>query len=227
VQVKYPVFIAQFPHFAALADAPLADVLRAWKGMGYNRRAIALQRCAAQVMREYSGILPREADKLRALPGIGPATAHAILVYAYNIPVPFIEVNVRRVFIHIFFPAADRVADADLLPLVRMTMPATDPRTWGNALMDYGTFLKGRTVTAARRSTGYHRQPRFEGSVRQLRGKVLACLMAHDFAEYGSIPSLVHDEPHRVYRVLDELADEGFIIRKGHNVCLADHPHVP
>jgi A/G-specific adenine glycosylase len=227
VRVKYPDFIAQFPHFPALADAPRAEVLRAWKGMGYNRRAIALQKCAAQVVREHHGVLPRNPDDLCALPGIGQATAHAILVYAFNIPAPFIEVNVRRVFIHVFFPGAESVPDADLLPLVRVAMPAGDPRTWGNALMDYGTFLKKRSVTASHRSATYRRQPRFAGSNRQLRGRVLWCLTAHGSVEYESIPSMVVGEPPRVYRVVDELADEGFIIREGHNVRLAGCPHVP
>ena len=106
VLVKYPDFLAAFPDFASLAQAPLADILTVWQGMGYNRRAISLQKCAQRVMNEYDGMLPADVDTLATFPGIGRATASSICAFAFNMPVVFIETNIRRVFIHFFFSDA-------------------------------------------------------------------------------------------------------------------------
>ncbi|MDD1676500.1 MAG: A/G-specific adenine glycosylase [Methanomicrobiales archaeon] len=224
VLVKYPAFLEQFPHFQALAEAPLGDILRVWAGMGYNRRAIALQKSAVQIMLVYGGALPGDPDTLCTLPGIGRATACAILVYSFNLPLAFIEVNIRRVFIHFFFPGHDKVPDADLLPFVQKTLLNEDPRTWFNALMDYGSFLKKRSVSSARRSSHYHTQAPFTGSRRQLRGRVLACLVTRNIIPYADLPSIVSEEPDRVYGVVEELGREGFITREGHDVRLTERP---
>jgi len=103
VTIKFPEFIRAFPDFASLATATLANVLTVWQGLGYNRRAIALQKCAIRVMNEYNGALPADVDILATFPGIGRATASSIAAFAFNMPVVFIETNIRRVFIHFFF----------------------------------------------------------------------------------------------------------------------------
>ena len=102
VTVKYPAFIAAFPDFPSLAGAPLSDVLAVWQGMGYNRRAISLQKCARRVVEEYDTSLPQDPEVLETFPGIGRATAASICAFAFNMPVIFIETNIRRVFIHFF-----------------------------------------------------------------------------------------------------------------------------
>ncbi len=141
---KYREFISLFPDFPSLASASVSEVLVAWQGLGYNRRAIALHRLARQVQKTYSGILPSYAEELVALPGIGHATASAIRVYALNAPEVFIETNIRRVFIHFFFPNRKNVHDESIIPLVRATLWRENPRDWYNALMDYGSLLKTR-----------------------------------------------------------------------------------
>ena len=94
---KFDAFITRFPDEAALAAASLADVLTLWSGLGYNRRAKYLHDAAKMIMAEFSGIFPTTYDELVKLPGVGPNTAGAIMTYAYNQPVVFIETNVRTV----------------------------------------------------------------------------------------------------------------------------------
>ena len=128
--VKYPEFIRTFPDFQALADASLTDLLRVWEGMGYNRRALALKTTAGQVMSRYEGVLPRDEQELQKLPGIGTATAAAIMAFAYNLPVVFIETNIRRAFIHCFFTGSLTVSDREIRPLVSVDLTGTIPVKW-------------------------------------------------------------------------------------------------
>ena len=118
VETKYREFIAAFPDFPSLARAPLREVLRVWQGMGYNRRAIALQKIAQRVLTEYDGRLPESEKALRTFPGIGAATAGALVAFAFNKPTVFLETNIRRVFLHVFFPGREGVKDSEILPLL-------------------------------------------------------------------------------------------------------------
>ncbi len=99
---KFREFMQRFPKPVDLAAARPAEVIASWSGLGYNRRALFLQRAAAAIVR-LGGKVPRTADGLQALPGIGPHTAGAILAYAYNQPALFIETNIRRALIAYFF----------------------------------------------------------------------------------------------------------------------------
>lgn len=176
VAPKYEAFIERFPDVATLAAAPADAVLTAWQGLGYNRRALALQAAARAVVAEHGGAMPSAYDALLALPGVGPYTAAAVRAFAFNQPDAFIETNIRTVFIHEFFADAERVRDSELLPLVARTIDTTNPRRWYQALMDYGAMLK-ESGNAARRSAHHHRQSRFEGSRRQARGIILKSLL--------------------------------------------------
>ncbi len=125
-----------------------------------------------KVIAEFDGVLPSSEDVLVELPGIGKATASAIVAFAFNKPSVFIETNIRRVFIHFFFVIEKR-SDAEILPLIAKTVDTADPRQWYYALMDYGAMLKKSVLNPNRKSAHYKRQPRFEGSHRQVRGMVL------------------------------------------------------
>ena len=127
---KYGEFLARFPDFAHLAAAPLPEVLAAWQGLGYNRRALALKHLAVKVMAEHGGRLPRSEAALRRLPGIGPGTAGAVLAFAFEEPAVFIETNIRRVFLHCFFPGQEGVRDRHLLPYVAATLDRRRVRPW-------------------------------------------------------------------------------------------------
>src|SRR3989338_5009090 len=184
---KYKAFLIRFPNARRLAEAPLSAVLRMWRGLGYNRRAKYLKAAAEVIVRGYGGRVPKAAIVLRKIPGVGPYTASAVRIFAFNEPDVLIETNVRTVYIHHFFVDADvrrwnadergYVRDADILLLDKQVAEGQDPRTWHWALMDYGVHIKKLHGNPARRSAQYTRQSQFEGSLRQVRGDILRRLM--------------------------------------------------
>ncbi|AGB02503.1 HhH-GPD family protein [Methanoregula formicica] len=222
VAEKFPQFMAAFPDFSALATAPLADLLSQWQGMGYNRRAIALQKCARRVMEEFHGVLPNDPEILATFPGIGKATASSICAFAFNRPVVFIETNIRRIFIHCFFPDNDIIDDSTIRPLVEAALYRENPREWYNALMDYGTELKKAVPNPNRRSVHYSRQPAFEGSDRKIRGEIVRQLLSGKKLTEKALVSQVGGDPDRVGRILGALEAEGFIKRYGRSFSIAD-----
>jgi A/G-specific adenine glycosylase len=211
VMERHPEWLAAFPDVEALAAAPLPAVLERWQGLGYNRRAIALKRAAEMVMERFGGQMPRDLAELRSLPGVGPATAAAVLDYAYRVPAPFIETNVRAVFLHHFFADAADVPDSALAPLVAETWDADDPRGWGYALMDYGTHLKRTVPDPSRRSRHYARQSPFEGSRRQVRARLLRAVLADPGGTGDDYAVASGVEPGEAAALLEQLASEGFL----------------
>lgn len=210
---KYHEFLARFPSVQVLAGAPLGDVLISWQGLGYNRRAKFLWLAAQQIDR--LGTFPSTADELVRLPGVGVNTAGAILAYAYNQPVVFVETNVRTVIIHHFFADTEGVADSAIRDCLGQVLDHETPREFYWALMDYGTHLKSTEGNAAQRSKHYTKQPAFVGSKRQVRGVVIRALSsgARSFDELG-----VNDE--RLATVLSELVAEGLIRKNGNTYQL-------
>ena len=93
----YERFLETLPTVAALADAPASVVITMWSGLGYNRRAVNLQRTAQAVMERFGGVFPRDPDELLLLPGIGPYTSGAIACFAFEQPVAFLDTNMKRV----------------------------------------------------------------------------------------------------------------------------------
>lgn len=175
---KYRAFLKTFPKIQALNRAPLAMVLKVWQGMGYNRRALALKRLAKIVVERFGGKIPANAEALASLPGVGPGTAGAIMAFAFNQRVAFIETNIRRVFLHFFFRKSTRVRDRDILKKIAATRPRQNIRAWYYALMDYGAAAMKSIPNPNRKSRHYARQSRFEGSRRELRGRVIRELAA-------------------------------------------------
>lgn len=177
---RWDEWLGRFPTVEALAQAAPAEVLDAWQGMGYNRRALALHRAACAVVEGYGGAFPHAGADLLALPGVGPSTAAGIRAFAFDEAGVYLETNVRAVFIHEFFPSAEAVPDRALVPLVRAACPASghDVRGWYYALLDLGAHLKKTLPNPSRRSSAYTRQSRFEGSFRQKRAEVVRILLA-------------------------------------------------
>jgi A/G-specific adenine glycosylase len=215
VKAKYAAFVRAFPGFRALAEASVKEVLAAWKGLGYNRRALALREAAQLITETYHGRMPLTVETLMALPGIGHATASAVLVYSFNAPLPFIETNIRRVFIHFFFPKGRQVTDASLMPLVERTLDRDNPREWYYALMDYGAMLGKTAHNANTRSARYRTQAAFEGSLRQLRGKILAVILERGPGTEGRIVRAIGGADERIGLALTQLVQEGFLLRQG------------
>jgi A/G-specific adenine glycosylase len=139
---KYVQFLKLFPTVRRLADAPLGEVLTAWQGLGYNRRAKFLKQTAEIIVYENNGVWPVTFEALRTLPGIGTYTAGAIMNFSYNTLVPLIETNIRTVYLHHFFKHATAVTDDAIMVHVKRTCDTHAPREWHWALMDYGAHLK-------------------------------------------------------------------------------------
>jgi A/G-specific adenine glycosylase len=193
VLAKYEEFISRFPDFHSVSKAPLQEVLGVWQGLGYNRRAIALQKICRLVVTEYSGVLPSSTETLQTFPGIGPATAGAICAFAFNQP-------------------------KEILPLVEGTLDSRSPRRWYHALMDYGAMLKKEEENPNRRSAHYSRQAPFQGSNREIRGLILKTLLEKpDLAEIR----LVGKNPKRVQPIITQLIREGFLVRAGNHLKIS------
>ena len=201
---KYRSFLQKFPTLGTLAEASLADVLREWSGLGYNRRAKYLHEAAKSLQGKSRWSL----DDLVSCKGIGANTAAAVLVYSYNEPLVFIETNIRTVYIHHFFNGKESIGDKELLPLIEATLDTEHPREFYYALMDYGTHLKKTVGNTSQRSKQYARQSKFEGSKRQIRGAVLRQLAASG-KSIKELQVVIADE--RLAAVLDELTKDGLI----------------
>lgn len=145
----YARFLARFPDLAALAGAPLDDVMVLWSGLGYYGRARNLHACAQRIVAEHGGVFPREVRALAALPGVGPSTAAAIAVFAFGARAAILDGNVKRLFARCFgiegwpgAPAVERALWAraqDLLPPVGGAPAAIVAYTQG--LMDLGATI--------------------------------------------------------------------------------------
>jgi len=217
---KYGPFISRFPDFESLARAPLQEVVGEWSGLGYNRRALHLREAARIVVERHGGRLPREIDDLMALPGIGRATACEIAAFAYGDAHPFIETNIRAVFIHFFFAGRTRVTDAEIMRLVEQTLDRGAPRVWFYALMDCGVMLKRKGPNPSRRSAHHAKQSKFEGSDRQARGLVVRALAARPLGE-RDLARETGLAAARVRSILPGLARDGLIVRDGKRFRIA------
>ena len=141
---KYRAFLDAFPTLHALANAQPADVIRLWAGMGYNGRAVRLRKLAWEVVEHHNGELPRTADELRKLSGIGPYTAAAVASFAFGEPVPVLDTNIYRVLSRVVHGIDAPSRDA-IHPLAESLLPQPDspitPADWHQALMDIGATL--------------------------------------------------------------------------------------
>ncbi|HET9519987.1 MAG TPA: A/G-specific adenine glycosylase [Candidatus Limnocylindrales bacterium] len=190
-------FVAAFPSFERLAAASPADVLRAWRGLGYNRRALNLWRAARAVVEEHGGELPRDVAALERLPGIGPYTARAVAAIAFGQSVGAVDTNVRRVLTRVVTGSSEGTPPAEVQGLADAAVPPDRPADWTHAVMDVGaTFCRptrpacepcparawcryaaavgrGTVEPAARRRSGTEAAPAFRTSSRWLRGRIL------------------------------------------------------
>lgn len=213
---KYALFIKKFPTVEVLAGASFREVLSVWQGLGYNRRAFYLWKAAQKVVKGYKGKIPLEIKKLTTLPGVGVATASAVYVFSKNKPQAFIETNIRSVFLHEFFSDKEKVGDTLLLPLVKKTMDRKNPREWYFALMDYGVYLKKTFKNPSRKSKHHALQSPFEGSSRQLRGKIIKELLKRGAASSEKIAQQTGEDKVRIITILTAMQKEN-LVKKNKN----------
>lgn len=194
---KYNDFIKKFPTAKALSAASTSDVLRVWKGMGYNRRALYLKK-AAEI-----GRFPKIEQELVKLPGVGTYTARAILVFAYRQDVAMVDTNIRRIITHFFFndtPQKEKVIQqtADQL------LPKGKSWEWHQALMDYGALEMKKIKTNFLMKTS---EP-FKNSNRYFRGRLVDKLREKPVEE-----SVLLQDFSQI--VIEGLIKDGLVERKG------------
>lgn len=217
---KFEAFIERFPDEQTLASASLADVLRMWQGLGYNRRAKFLHEAAKMILEEFGGVFPEsEADILR-LPGVGKNTAGAIRAYAFNMPSIFVETNVRTVYIHHFFADNFTVDDKQIIGLLEATIDRNNPRQFYQNLMDYGSWLKSQGVRNISQSRHYKKQSPLKGSVREVRGQIVRALSEEAMTEALLRRTISSDE--RFTAALDGLLKEGIVQQSGGQLHLTN-----
>jgi A/G-specific adenine glycosylase len=224
---SYDRFLERFPSVAALAAARRSDVLRAWDGLGYNRRAVALSLAARAIVREHGGRVPSDPEVLRSLPGVGPYTAGAVASIAFGRRVAAVDTNVRRIVARVHLGAdPDAAATPRVRQLAEAWVDARDPGAWNQALMDLGREVcrpRPRCVecplaAACRfRATGAiptpsrRRQGPFAGSSRQVRGGVVRVLRGRPAATVGTIAVGIGVDADRVLAAVRDLHREGLV----------------
>jgi A/G-specific adenine glycosylase len=193
----------RFPSVEALAIAPVADVVRAWAGLGYNRRAVLLHRAARTIVDEHGGRVPSSVDELEALPGIGPYTARAVAAIAFGEAVGAVDVNVRRVLGRIVAGGPEALTAARMQALADGSVPRDRAGAWTHALMDvgqrtcrprrpscadcpaiawcaYAAGVRPSPASTATAGTTARPEPPFEATNRWLRGRILERARAAD-----------------------------------------------
>ena len=226
VDPAFRSFVRRFPSVRALAAASRADVLRAWSGLGYNRRAVNLHEAARTIVRDHGGRVPSDPEALRTLPGIGPYTAAAVASIAFGRPVAVTDTNVRRVLGRIALGRdAGEVAMREAATLSEAWLDRRDPASWNQALMDLGRDVcrprprcdacpvasRCRFLAAgASLRPPVRKQTRFEGSQRQVRGAVVREVAAAPttIARLAEATGVSED---RVGRAVRDLAAEGVV----------------
>jgi A/G-specific adenine glycosylase len=227
VAPAFEAFVRRFPSVTSLAAASRRDVLRAWDGLGYHRRAVALSEAARVVVRDLGGRLPSDPAALRDLPGVGPYTSAAVASIAFDVPVAAIDTNVRRIVARVHLGVeADDASPGEVAELANEWLDRTDPGRWNQALMDLGREVcrprprcercpletecrfaaAGLPVRPARR-----RQGPFRGSTREVRGAIVRALRAHDSVTIGRLTAETGVGAERVVPSLAALAREGIV----------------
>jgi A/G-specific adenine glycosylase len=229
-------FVRRFPSLRALARASRAEVIRAWAGLGHNRRAVALHEAARAVVRDHRGRIPSDPEALRRLPGVGPYTAAAVAALAFGRPVPALDVNVGRVVARHRL-GSDTASSEEIAAAAGRWLDRGDPAGWNQALMDLGRDVCRKRPRCGScplsrgcrfRSTGAipserpARHARFAGSSREARGRVVSLLRDRSSAPLAILWSAAGMDPGRVTEAIRSLHRDG-VVRAG-PAALAGRP---
>lgn len=207
-------FLKKFGTLQKLADAPLAEVLILWQGLGYNRRAKMLHEAAKEIVSTHKGRFPQSVEELETLPGIGPYTARAVASFAWNTDELFVETNIRTAITHHFFPHKKIVTDSEVLAVLAKVLPRGRSREWYAALMDYGASLKRSGVRINNKAQGYTKQSQFKGSDREARGAILRALAPGSCTKATLLQILGSERKGQVEAQLAKLLAEELVLRK-------------
>lgn len=208
---KYAEFIDAFPTAIVLANAKTSDILRLWKGMGYNRRALYLKKTAEAVVEKYNGKFPISEQELLQLPGIGKYTARAILVFAYKKDVAMVDTNIRQIITHFFFD--DEVqSEKTIQEIADQLVPKGKSWEWHQGLMDYGAANNAQFImnNAQYKKTNIP----FRESNRFYRGRIMDLLREREWKEEELIQELIqtYDKPKEFFeKIIQGLEKDGLI----------------
>lgn len=218
----YRAFLDRFPTVEALAAAPIAEVIRVWGDLGRYRRLVNLHATARSIVSEFDGVFPRDPEVLRRLPGIDPYTAGAVACFAFEQDRGFLDTNIRRVLHRLFVGVdvpAPTATDRELLAIAEAAVPRGQAWSWNQALMDFGATrctarrpacMECRVRTACRAYPAIEgaladlprranrSAPRYDGSNRYYRGRVLAELRGLPTAAGAEVGIPIHDLGARV-----------------------------
>jgi A/G-specific adenine glycosylase len=211
---KYLSFTKHFPDFQTLAKAKEKEVLQLWSGLGYNRRALYLKRAAESIVKIHQGVVPKEKEILRKLPGVGGYMSAVLPVFIYNQREILVETNVRTVFLHHFFPRAKKVSEKEIYALVEKTLPRSPLnsfREWYYALMDYGSYLKKEKNVNNHKHATYKKQKAFKGSLRYVRGAILKMALVKKIKKGEVYTYFLEYTPAQVDTALRALVAEGLL----------------
>lgn len=210
---KYKVFLDQFPDVYHLANASSADVLKAWKGMGYNRRALYLKRTAHAIASEHGGIFPKDEKQLMKLPGLGKYTARAVLVFAYKENIAMVDTNIRQIITHFFFEEKPQ-KESIIQEVADRIVPKGESWEWHQALMDYGAIAMSK-VKMQKSKVKKNIIP-FKESNRYYRGRIMDMLREGEKIELNFIAEAAlsyQKSTEFIASILDGLASDGLISR--------------
>lgn len=241
---KWRAFLERFPDASTVASGPVSDVIEMWDGLGYNRRAVMLHRCAVHIVEQHGGDVPADIEGLLALPGIGPYTARAVLAFAFELDVGVLDTNIGRILARW---SGETLSPTEAQQRADMLVPAGGGWAWNQALLDFAALLCAKrhpscvtcpardccswrgvgddpAVGSASVSNG---QSTFIGSDRQGRGRLVAALRTGPVAvrRAGEVMGWTGDAE-RVERVIAGLIDDSLIERIGLELYLSGaSPH--
>lgn len=221
----YKKFIKKFSTAKKLATAPLADILKVWQGLGYNRRAKLLHQAAKALAETRFNLKSKSSrlnlvSELETLPGVGPYTARAVAAFALNENVVFVETNIRTAIIQHFFAEKKEVNDSKIEEVLEQTLPKGRAREWYSALMDYGASLKRAGVSHNVKSKKYVKQSKFTGSLREARGAILRELALGVATPAHLIGLLGVERRAQMRKALRALFAEGLVKKEDMNYTL-------
>ncbi len=210
---KYNEWIKTFPTIQELAEAPLEKVLKAWNGLGFNSRGKRLHDAAKIIQKQHKEKIPQTPEELETLPGIGPYTSRAILIFANNKDLATVDTNIRRIFIH-EFKLDEKISDKELKAIAEKVLPKGRSRDWHNALMDYGT-----TILTARKSgiKSKGKQSKFKGSRREIRARILKHILDKKTITKKQAEKFFPETTHKIDEILEELMKEELITKTKEN----------
>jgi len=215
VILYYEKWISRWPTIHALASASLAEVLQAWMGLGYNTRAINLHKAARKIVAEFNNDVLEAMKQYKEIPGVGRYTSQAVQIFSTNTNLVTVDTNIRRIFIKEFH-LPEKVSDKALWELAERCLPRGKSRDWHNALMDYGALFLTAKKTGIKPKT---QQSQFEGSDRQIRARILRCLLKEKMS-LSELEKTVRIEQIRLRQILDKMMNEKIIMTKNNSYQL-------